>query len=569
MTKTKFLMIKTLHFFVILLFSFCLTIQVNAQIELVPPSHPVYDYLKRMQVKGIIPEYNSSNIPISRGEIAGYLKIIEGQKLTGTDKYMMEDYKAEFEFDMTGSLRKSTNLFNKFNSESIFGNHRQKYIYNYADTNASLFFDINGDFYQRNSKGDSIGNNAITLGELGFRIRGSLYNSVGFYLRASNGQKIKGQSKDIIFAANYDPLLKANTKFVNEQKNFDSYEGYLRYQTPSNWLSVTVGKEALYEGFGYIDKMFLSNNTIPFNFLKLDIAYKKFKYSFLYGSIKGDSLGIDLQSKNIVSHRLDIGLTRKFKLGFYESVIISNNPFSFTYLNPISFLTSADLNTGAKETTDNNTLAGFDFELAPIKNITFQGTLLIDDLNLSTLYKSDSTSNDNKFGYQLGIFWADALSLPNVNLKLEYTRLDPFVYSHRSNKSSYTNWDMSLGHALPPNSDEIALNLHYDVTNRIKFNFLYQFQRSGEGILIDSITGKLIINYGGNINRGDGDLYITKINFLNGNRINRSIITFNLVFEPIKQYFVELKYQLRILNLKYLDRQVNESLYWATLRVDL
>jgi hypothetical protein len=227
------------------------------------------------------------------------------------------------------------------------------------------------------------------------------------------------------------------------------------------------------------------------------------------------------------------------------------------------------LNTGAKETTDNNTLAGFDFELAPIKNITFQGTLLIDDLNLSTLYKSDSTSNDNKFGYQLGIFWADALSLPNVNLKLEYTRLDPFVYSHRSNKSSYTNWDMSLGHSLPPNSDEIALNLHYDVTNRIKFNFLYQFQRSGEGILIDSITGKLIINYGGNINRGDGDLYITKINFLNGNRINRSIITFNLVFEPIKQYFVELKYQLRILNLKYLDRQVNESLYWATLRVDL
>jgi hypothetical protein len=156
-----------------------------------------------------------------------------------------------------------------------------------------------------------------------------------------------------------------------------------------------------------------------------------------------------------------------------------------------------------------------------------------------------------------------------VNLKLEYTRLDPFVYSHRSNKSSYTNWDMSLGHSLPPNSDEIALNLHYDVTNRIKFNFLYQFQRSGEGILIDSITGKLIINYGGNINRGDGDLYITKINFLNGNRINRSIITFNLVFEPIKQYFVELKYQLRILNLKYLDRQVNESLYWATLRVDL
>jgi hypothetical protein len=538
-----------------------------SQIELVPPSHPVYDFLKRMQLKEIIPDYNSANIPISRGEIAKYLKIIDGQKISSVDKKLMEDYKVEFEYDIYGSLKKSKSLFRNVDSRSFFGNNNQKYFYNFVDSNVSFFSDINGSLYQRNSNGDSLGNNSITLGEIGFRIRGTLFNSVGFYLRASNGQKLKGEKKDVIFAYNNDPKLKANTKFVFEKENFDSFEGYLRYQTQGNWLSLTVGREAIYDGFGYIDKMFLSNNTAPFDFLKMDISYKALKYTFLYGSLKGDSLGIDLNSKNIVSHRLDVKFADNFKMGFYESVIISNNPFSFTYLNPLSFLTSADLNTGGDETMKNNSLMGFDLEYAFLKNLAIQGTFLIDDLNLNTLYKSDYTSNDNKFGYQIGTLWTDAFAVPNLSFALEYTRLDPFVYSHRSNKSTYTNWDLSLGHALPPNSDEIAMKFHYDITNRIKFDFLYQFQRSGEGIIIDS-TGKLIANYGGNINRGDGD-DIMKDTFLNGYRVDRNIFTFNLSLEPIKQYYIELKYQLRAYDVKYLNKHTRDNLYWATLHFDL
>jgi hypothetical protein len=278
-------------------------------------------------------------------------------------------------------------------------------------------------------------------------------------------------------------------------------------------------------------------------------------------------LGIPIQSKNIASHRLDVKFANQFKVGFYESVIISNVPFNFKYLNPVSFLTSADLNTTVQETTADNTLLGFDLEYLPVKNLALQGTFLIDDINLSSLFKNDYTSNDNKFGYQIGTLWTDALMIPNLNFAVEYTRMDPFVYSHRSNKSTYTNWDLPLGHALPPNSDEVAFKLHYDLTNRIKIDFIYQFQRSGEGILFDS-TGKLLVNYGGNINRGDGDYYIQKNIFLNGNRINRNLFTVNFVFEPIKQYFMELKYQFKALDLKYLNKKTNDNLYWITLRID-
>ena len=543
---------------------------VYSQVELVSPSHTVYDYLKRMQLEGIIPGYNSANIPISRGEIADYLKVINenSKKLSSIDKQFLSDYKIEFEYDMTGLTKNQSSLFSRTGFSNIFNDKKQKYLYNYVDSNVTFFLDGLGSLSQRGSNGDSVGINSILLGEIGFRMRGTFFNSVGYYLRLSNGQNFNGDSNDVNFAANTDPKLKANTKFTHEEKNFDTFEGYIRYQTQKRWLSLFVGREAIYNGFGYIDRLFLSDNTIPFDCIHLQLAYKALKYSFIYGSIKGDSLGRDLDWKNIVTHRLDIQFSKHFRLGFSEVIITSNSPFDFTFLNPISFLTSADLNTGPEQTMENNALSGIDMEIIPAKNIAFQASLLIDDLTFETLFKSDSTANENKFGYQVGCLWTNAFTIPNVTLALEYTRLDPFVYSHRSNKNSYTNWDLSLGHALPPNSDEIAANLKVDITSRLRFNFLYQMQRSGTGFLYDSL-GNVIKNYGGDINRGDFDQpKYGRNKFLDGNRINRHIFTFDLVYEPIRQYFLYLKYQYKISDLLYLSKTMKDSYYWVTLRID-
>ena len=155
--------------------------------------------------------------------------------------------------------------------------------------------------------------------------------------------------------------------------------------------------------------------------------------------------------------------------------------------------------------------------------------------------------NDNKFGYQTGAKWYEAFNVPNVDLSLEYTRLEPFVYSHRDNKNGFTNWDMSLGHNLAPNSDEIAVKANVNVTNRINLQILYQYQRSGEGFTYDS-QGNVIGNYGGDINRGDLDKVFTN-KFLQGNRVNRSIITVLASLQPVRQLFLD-------------------SYYWATLRID-
>lgn len=543
--------------------------RLNAQVELVPVDNPVYDYLKRMQLGGIIPEYNSSNLPISRAEIADYLRIIKANsnRFATIDKNLLNDYYIEFGYDIDKSLKNTSSFLGRHRSNNIFDDKKQKYIFAHADSTVAFFFDGGGALSHRSSLGDSLGNNTIGLGWLNFRMRGTFFNTLGFYMKPTGGKKLLGEKKDREFARLTDPYLFASNHFNEEDgRTFDFFEGYLRYQTNTRWLAVTLGREALNQGFGYIDKMYFSNNAIPFDYIRLDLSYKILKYSFLYGALKGDSLGYDMTYKNISTQRLDVQFSKSFRMGFWEAIVIPDNAFSLTYINPLSFLFSADINASVSQTYKNNTIFAIDFEAIPLKNLAVQGTLLVDDINFETFYKSDTTANDNKLAYQIGILWNNAFTLPGMSLAVEWMKVDPFTYSHRSNKSQYTNWGMPLGPALPPNGDEISAKIIYYFTNRLRLDIKYQHQRSAEGLEFDS-TGKLITNYGGYLYRGDGE-FLKPNDFLNGNRINSDILTLNLRFEPIRQYFFEIKYQYKFQNLIYLDRKIKDHIFFLTFRLD-
>ncbi len=558
-----------LQFFTAVFFIFCaLPVSLFAQVEMAPPSHPVYDFLKRMQLADII-DYNSSQIPISRGEIGKFLVTINNNKstLTSVDKKFLEDYLNEFEYDLGKQvISKVSSFVEGWDGKKIFSNDKQKYLYKYIDSSASFFVDGTGSYSYRHSNGDTLGSNTLNLSEVGLRFRGTLFNSVGFYLRASNGSKMSGDDKAVVFGRATDPRLAAARKFPNEGY-FDSFEGYLRYQTQSNWLALTVGREAFTQGFGYIDKLYFSNNTVPFDVINLKLQYKALRYSFTYGGLKGDSLGRDIPNKTIATHRLDVNFSPKFRMGFWESLVTASQSFSFSNLNPVSFLISVDYN-DVVNSNPNNNLFGIDMEIQPAKNLALQGTLLVDELSLGAITKpKEFIAADTKFGWQLGALWTNAFTIPNLTGALEYTHLDPFVYTHRSLKTTYTNWGMPLGAKLNPNSDEVALKLSYNITQRVRLDLQYQFQRSGEGIVYDSL-GNVVINYGGNINNGVGDNYPNSTSFLDGNRINRNIVTAFLKIEPLKQFYLEFKYVYNDIDNIFQSKKYNNNYFFATLRID-
>lgn len=555
----------------VLLFILSVTKTIVSQVELIPLSNPVYDFLERMLTNKDIENYSPSMSPVSRREAGGFLEEINSKrkKISKTDRDLLDYYLTEFEYDINKTSGKSSNFFSKKGLGELFSNKKQKYLYSTADSNVSFFWDAIGEIRYIGINGDSAGKPHVLLGQLGTRIRGTLFNSVGYYLRLSNGIRLGGTTEDAEKTAFVDPILQSTRKYVSEgAKTFDSYEGYLRYAPAKDWLGLTVGREALSFGTGYIDKLFLSNkNSAPFDFLKLDLHYKKVRYSFFHSSITGnDSNGVQLSSKYLVFHRLELGpfFNNVFKLGFNEMVIYSNIPINFAFINPISFLTSADLNTELPGKNSNNTLLGIDMQLYPVKNFSLQGSFLIDDINFGTLGSDSTKGNDNKFGYQGGLNWQNAFTLPNLNLAYEFTHLDPFVYSHREINNSYSNWNLPIGHALNPNSDEHAVKLSYNFSSILHIAVTFKHQRSGENYYDSSGN---FINVGSNILFGRGD-FQRKNTFLAGVRVDRNIIIAELTLQPIRQYYISIRYQRRDFN--YVDRNIKygDNIFWGSFRVD-
>ncbi|MDQ3193465.1 MAG: hypothetical protein M3P82_00555, partial [Bacteroidota bacterium] len=317
-------------FFLILTITFLMLDYTSAQVELVDVKDPVYDFLKRMQLMNIIPSYNSSAVPVSRNAVAEYLLQIKHniQKLTATDITILKDHEIDFEYDMYGTVNNQRNIFSKTGIRDLLNNNTQKHLYFHTDTNRTFFTDLSSSISLRNSTGDqyinshrytyrddhreSPGENRRLHGELGVKLRGTLYNSVAFYLKFSKGH-FENDDEGVVNESSSELLLNGNNSYIKKNENHNSFEGYLRYQTSSGWLALTFGRTQLNYGFGYIDKLFLSDNSAPFDFGKLDISYKAVSYSFTYGSIKGDSTGIypefsirRLSSKNIATHMLNL-----------------------------------------------------------------------------------------------------------------------------------------------------------------------------------------------------------------------------------------------------------------------
>jgi hypothetical protein len=326
-------------------------------------------------------------------------------------------------------------------------------------------------------------------------------------------------------------------------------------------IALTAGSVSFSFGTGLFANLFLSNqNSAPVDFLKLDLKYKKLRYSFFHGSIVGnDSTGAQLSSKYLVFHRFEIGpvFNNVFKIGFNEMLIYSNIPINFAFLNPISFLTSADLNTELPGKNSNNALLGIDMQLYPVKNLTFQASLLVDDLNFETISDTSKKSNDNKFAFQAGFNWQNAFTLPNLSFAYEYTRIDPYVYTHREINNSYSHWGLPLGHSLNPNSDEHAFKLAYNFGSRLYLAVIYKKQRSGMN-LTDSL-GNVILNVGADILNGrESGL---KNEFLDGLRIDRNIVQAELTWQPIRQYFFTIRYTMRGFDYTSQNRTLSENIF--------
>lgn len=361
-----------------------------------------------------------------------------------------------------------------------------------------------------------------------FRMLGSLEKHLGYLLILSNGVRLTGQSRRI---AEADPALSLISRFVSEDTTFfDQYVAYIQYQ--SDWLRIRFGREALQFGFSPIDNFVHSINAPLLDGLLIDVPYKSFRFTTTFSGANGtDTVGKAVPAKFIATHRIAFDPVSWLSVGVNDIIVYWGRGVDFAYLNPLAFYTSAGLGTSERNANDNSLLV-VDAAVRPFNGTMIYGSLVVDDLNFSTLSDTTAAGSNNKFAVQIGLTQSfgngevDVRSLATV----EYVRMDPFTFSHRSINASYTNYGVPVGYDMQPNSDRIAFQWRTWFAPRTFVHIDIDYTRRGENQL-DS-NGNIVMgedprfpgsgsmvaigNVGGDILRGDAD-DLRSNTFLRGN----------------------------------------------------
>ncbi len=477
------------------------------------------------------------------------------------DKYL-------FEFSESIHPDTTTQLFNPKNSSSssdreISYDDKIKYLYAYKEADANFYLDLLGHFYhgQDFSQTSAVNSN---LFDIGFRLRGTLFNHLGYNLTTLKG----GGSGNRYFAEIIEPKLLSNFKWVENIENIGNYDftsGYLKYYSEpvdNMHLSVQLGREDLTLGYGYGSKLLLSGDNPAMDFIKFNFDYGIVSISSVHTSTTSyfNTDRSKNHTKYFAFNHLKLKFKNLFDIGIGESIIYSGRGLDLGYLTPVGFYKFIEM---SLQDRDNGNIY-FDLQTKFLKNLEFQGTFFLDENILSNLAELDKYTN--KTAYQLGAFWYQPIGIDDLSLILEYTRIRPYVYTHYDIKNNYTAFGANLGHRIGPNSDEIMIQSNYNFNEWIRLSTEYRYQREGENIYDEN--GVLIKNVGGDIAVSHGYILESeKAFFLDGERVNTNFFKLAIKVEPIRGFFFDVSYNF--MKRENLAKHISSNQNFALLKFTL
>jgi hypothetical protein len=309
-----------------------------------------------------------------------------------------------------------------------------------------------------------------------------------------------------------------------------------------------VGRERLLWGSGYGEKLTISDNVGLFDFLRADVHYKAFRYTFMHAWLMGQESDVPFtlpfdtsatfyeptaSDKYLVAHRFELSFPKVLDFGFQEMVVYSNRAPDLAYLNPLMLLESAQRARGDRD----NTFWLFDLRTHFLRNLELTGTILYDDFNLPDLF---SNKWSDRYGWQAGMYYADMFDIDNTALMVEYTRIQPYVFSHgRSRDDNYTSLGRLIGTPIGPNADNLFIGLDYWPVRNLTFSLRVNLMRKGLNV-VDS-TGHLVRNVGGDVFVPHRDTDPGTIIFLDGNLEKMTTIQVSAVWEIVNQWWLSLQ----------------------------
>ena len=459
-----------------------------AQVVYEPLHRDVYLFLSRLSQKSII-VFDDQVRPVSRKYIAQ--KLIEASEkstqLTSLEKEELEFYSKDFKLEF--------DILNKVESDSV-----RLTLLAYDEGNRLRLFSFKNKLFAMNLSpilGLNIGSRddeKLTHIWNGIYTYGYLDSYIGFSFdfrdNSENGNSID-KRKDFTPVTGVEAKSSVTVPIYASDK-MEYSEAKAVIATDWSWGSCAIGKDFLEWGYGESGLLVLSQKPPSYGFIRLDIKpvdWLKFNYvhgwlssgvldsnTIFYNSANG--ISFSFIDKFIATHSLIITPISGLDFSVGESIIYDDE-LEFLYLIPIMFFRLAD-----HQLSNQLNAAGGNAQFfigvsskGQIKNTHLYGTLFIDEITLSGLF--DSYKQRNQFGFTFGGSVTD-LPIDNLTLKVEYTKIFPFVYRHFVQTTDYASAGYFLGHWMGNNADLIYASLNYRFLRGLQATLWGQYIRKGE-----------------------------------------------------------------------------------------
>ena len=450
-------LLKQGHIFGCFCFFICvLTFRVHGQSAYLDYNHWIYDFIERMETRGLFEKFDAGMKPYTRDEIARLLYQIDQQAathpelLSKSERGLLEQFKGEFSDELARYQIK------------VNPRYLERHAVRWQEQDNRLFLDFTlrqvldlrtGDQYPAAER--------VAETTLGGILRGQFGDNLSFLVEVTNTMRSLNDST----SEHFDPTQGQPLVTTGKRAFSDRAVAYLNWKLP--WFTLKFGRDRLKWGPGRRGGLVLSRNNPLFDMILLQKRFKRFNFQYFHGFLNSN-----FEQKYLVAHRVEWRVTDWFYLSGSETVVYGNRDVEMQYLNPLMPYHVAEHHLGDKD----NNMIGCDLSLYPFKNHKYYFELLIDDFSTSESWFSYI---GNKFAFMVGGYWTAPFGLTNTDFRVEYARIEPFVYTHYDSVNIYINYDQVMGYWSGPNSDNWYLEANYLLYKDIHLQLTWQQVRRG------------------------------------------------------------------------------------------
>lgn len=448
----------------------------------VPVYNSVYPFLERMSLKGVT-DYSKLVLPKTRLEIARTLRQIRNasSRLSTVEGEQLEWFEREFDRELR-TLQRGDRQGSPISSQ-LPSSPKRWHLASYDDSSFAIY------------GSPILGGQALRIYDefqmrrwMGLAVYASLGNSWGFQTDSRDNVE-SGDRLDRSRIYTMDHGIQTIGGSGNEIQ-YSETKGAITFE--SDPFIVSAGKEWFNWGSGFRSQLILSDKAPSFPFLRLDVApvpWLKFYYlhGFLNSRVPDSSRSYTTQlldhprtferPKYYAAHGLEFVPTPGLSILVGESVVYSDDGPRIGYLIPVLFFRLVDhYYEGGEMGKGSNSQLFVDVNYKTSKGLNLYSTLFIDEIDTDNMFSRDKARN--QLGFTVGVS-SYGLGIADLGVRIEYTRILPWVYSNFIQTQTYTSSNYLLGHYIGQNADQLFIQIDRHVTRALEIAFWAEQIRQG------------------------------------------------------------------------------------------